>query len=330
MSKENFMCTAFTFVKGNFYFGRNMDIEQGFGEKVVITPRNFLLPMKLQPTFNVRYAMIGMANVTDGYPLYAEAVNEKGLCMAGLYFPQNAHYSQTVKNSANAVAPYELIPYVLGQCDSVAQAESLLSETEIADVAFTENLPVAPLHWIVSDRNRSIVAEFTDEGRKIYANGYGVLTNNPPFPFHTENIRQYLNLSAENTTGGFGDRLSASYFGEGMGAIGLPGDFSSASRFVRTVFLKYMSDCDTDTLSCVSQVMHILDSVAMVRGSVVTFRRLYDITRYSCCIDATNADYYYKTYSDNSITKVSLTDNRKNQSSLEILPLFTDQKIVVR
>ena len=88
------MCTALTYVKGSLFFGRNMDIEYRFGEKVVITPREYIFKFKREGDFKNCYALIGMANVTDDYPLYAEACNEKGLCMAGLNFPFNAKYAK--------------------------------------------------------------------------------------------------------------------------------------------------------------------------------------------------------------------------------------------
>lgn len=317
------MCTAFTFYRDNFYFGRNMDIEYHFGEKVVITPRNFPINTKKAGCMENHYAMIGMANVTDNYPLYAEAANEKGLCMAGLNFPSNAKYISQEKATKTMITPYELIPFILGKCENIQQAKSLLPKIDIVDIAFSPSMPVAPLHWIVSDKDESIVIECTKDGMNIYDNYTGVITNNPPFPFHLENLKQYLNLSPKNTSNGFCNSIELSHFGQGMGAIGLPGDFSPASRFVKTFFCKENSICNNDIVSCITQVFHILDSVAMISGTVITNEGKPDTTIYSSCIDATNGDYYYKTYENNQITKISLSEDRKAGKNLLTFALNT-------
>ena len=96
--KEFFMCTCIDFKTKDHYFGRNLDLEYRFDEKVVITPRNYCFALKNGSTIHTKYAMIGMASVKDNYPLYAEATNEKGLSIAGLYFPQNAHFNPGVEN----------------------------------------------------------------------------------------------------------------------------------------------------------------------------------------------------------------------------------------
>lgn len=321
------MCTAFTFYKNNFYFGRNMDIEYHFGEKVVITPRKFAIRTKRAGVIDGHYAMIGMANVTDNYPLYAEAANEKGLCMAGLNFPSNAKYKAENEAAKTSITPYELIPYILGKCQNTSEAKALLDSTDIVDIPFKESLPVAPLHWIISDKTSSIVVECTEDGKHVYDDPLGVLTNNPPFPFHFENAKQYLNLSPKNTKNGFCRSAELSPFGQGMGAIGLPGDFSPASRFIKTLFCKENSVCKDDDISCVSQVFHILDSVAMINGTVITPDGKPDTTIYSCCIDATKGIYYYKTYENNQITEIKMTEDRMDQNSLIVFNTETTQNI---
>lgn len=323
------MCTAFTFNKTHFYFGRNMDIEYHFGEKVVITPRNYKIATKKAGILNIDYAMIGMATVVNDYPLYAEAVNEKGLCMAGLNFPSYASYIREDKIKKTAVTPFELIPYILGKCADIEEAKALIETIDIVDIAFSKSMPLAPLHWIIADKNASITLECTQDGMHIYDNAFGVITNNPPFPFHQENARQYLNLSPENTPNNFAKDFELKPFGQGMGAIGLPGDFSPASRFIKTLFCKANSVCDDNENACVSQVFHILDSVAMVSGSVITPDKKPDITTYSACINASKGIYYYKTYDNNQITMVQMTEERKNADALTVFPLRTEQNIFV-
>lgn len=300
------MCTALTLSNGDFYFGRNLDLEYPFGQQVVVTPRAYPLSFHCLPPLPRHYAMIGMAGAGTDYPFYAEAANEKGLCMAGLYFPGNAYYHPQPQPDALNAAPYELIPWLLGQCASVAEARPLLERLALLGVPFREDLPLAPLHWILADREDCLVIEPTREGVKLYHNPAGVLTNNPPFPYHLDHLTGYLHLSPRPQENRLCPHLPLQPYGQGLGAVGLPGDFSPASRFVRAAFLRLNSVCPKEEGPSVAQFFHILDAVAMVRGSVVTPEGRCDLTLYSCCINATRGIYYYKAYDDTAVTALAL------------------------
>ena len=299
------MCTCITYQNKDFYFGRNLDLDCSFGEQVVVAPRNFPLEFRRAGREAHHYAMIGMASANDSFPLYAEAVNEKGLCMAGLNFPGNAYYRE-VSGEGIEIASFEIIAWILGKYASVAEAEVSLRKIKIVDIAFLPQMPPAPLHWMLADKERCLVLEAVREGLKIHENPFGVLTNNPPFEYHKINMNNYLNLSARNPENRFSDRLELKGYSQGMGAVGLPGDAASASRFVRAAFLRWNSLSRGDEDSNVSQFFHILDGVAMVRGAVVTEAGTYDITTYSCCVNTRTGTYYYKTYDDSRIRKVDL------------------------
>ena len=263
------MCTCIDFQTKDHYFGRNLDLEYRFNEKVVITPRNYRFELKNGSALHTKYAMIGMASVRDRYPLYAEATNEKGLSMAGLYFPKNAHFCCRNKDRFN-LCPYELIPYFLGLYTKIADFRDILSRLNIADTPLAEDLPVAQLHWMISDGTECIILEQMEDGLKIYDNPVGILTNNPPFSYHLANLNNYMNLTPCCPENRFSDRLDLQQYGMGMGAIGLPGDTSPASRFVRASFAKFNSVCEEDEESSVTQFFHILDSVSVVKGSSLT------------------------------------------------------------
>lgn len=299
------MCTCITYQNKDFYFGRNLDLDCSFGEQVVVTPRKFSLEFRRAGREAHHYAMIGMASANDSFPLYAEAVNEKGLCMAGLNFPGNAYYRE-VSGEGIEIASFEIIAWILGKYASVAEAEASLRKIKIVDLAFSPQMPPAPLHWMLADKERCLVLEAVREGLKIHENPFGVLTNNPPFEYHKINMNNYLNLSARSPENRFSDGLELKGYSQGMGAVGLPGDASSASRFVRAAFLRWNSVSPEDEDSNVSQFFHILDGVAMVRGAVVTEAGTYDITTYSCCVNTRTGTYYYKTYDDSRIRKVDL------------------------
>ena len=300
------MCTSLTFQTSDFYFGRNLDLEYNFGEKIVITPRQYPFIFKFAGTLSEHYAIIGTAQITDGCPLYAEAVNEKGLCLAALNFPGNAVYAETPESGKTNLAPFELFGFLLGTCATVKEAEEKLKAVCITHTAFKDGYPVAPLHWHIADKDQSLVLECTKDGMHLYENPVGVLTNNPPFPFQLTNLQNYMHLTSNPPENRFASALKLAPYGQGMGTIGLPGDASPASRFVRAAFCKWNSELPSGEEASVTQFFHILDNVAMVAGSVRTPENKFDRTTYSSCINASRGIYYYKTYNNNQISAVSM------------------------
>ena len=299
------MCTAINFISADSYFGRNLDLERSYGERVVITPRNYSLAFRTLPYLESHYAMIGMATVVNDYPLYYEATNEKGLSMAGLNFPGNAHYSACQEGKDN-VTPFEFIPNILGRCKDIYEAKDLLGSINLVNINFSEELPLSPLHWIISDRHGSITVESVKEGLKVYDNPYGVLTNNPTFDYHLMNINNYMGLHEGFPENRLSGKHSFNTYSLGMGALGLPGDYSSASRFVRAVFIKEKSPCFQSEKESVSHFFHILGSVAMPKGCVLTKNGECEYTRYSCCCNADKGIYYYTTYNNSTVTAVDM------------------------
>lgn len=322
------MCTSIAFRTKDFYFGRNLDLECGFGEEVALTPRGYRFQFRRMPERLAQYAMIGMATVQEGYPLYAEAANEKGLCMAGLNFPGNAYYPKEEREGLDPVSPFELIPWILCQCATSDEAEALFRRMQLVDIPFREDLPLSPLHWHIADRNRSFVVEAVKTGLHIYDNPVGVLTNNPSFDFQQMNLNQYLNLTNRSPEDRFSKQGLLSPFGQGMGAIGLPGDFSPASRFVKAAFLLENSSRPEKEEKSVSQFFHLLEGVAMVEGSVLTPEGAYDKTRYSCCINADQGIYYYKTYDNSRITAVKMKAENLSGDTVISFPLRTAEDVL--
>lgn len=300
------MCTSLTFQTSDFYFGRNLDLEYNFGEKIVITPRRYPFIFKFAGTLSEHYAMIGTAQITDGCPLYAEAVNEKGLCLAALNFPGNAVYAEAPESGKTNLAPFELFGFLLGTCATVKKAEEKLKAVCITHTAFKDGYPVAPLHWHIADKDRSLALECTKDGMHLYENPVGVLTNNPPFPFQLTNLQNYMHLTSNPPENRFAPALKLAPYGQGMGALGLPGDASPASRFVRAAFCKWNTELPSGEEASVTQFFHILDNVAMVAGSVRTPENKFDRTTYSSCINASRGIHYYKTYNNNQISAVSM------------------------
>lgn len=312
------MCTAITYKTKDFYFGRNLDVERSYNERVVITPRNFELKMRCVEPLKTHYALIGMATVIENYPLYFEATNEKGLSMAGLNFPENADY-KPFHEKLNNVTPFEFIPYILGKCKNICEALEEVNKINLVNMNFSENLPLSPLHWIISDRTKSITVESVKNGLKIYENPVGVLTNNPTFDYHLMNLNNYSSLHEGKSENKFSDELKFNNYSLGLGALGLPGDFSSPSRFIKATFVKYKSKLGSSEKESVYQFFHILNSVAMPKGCVLVRDGEYEYTRYSSCCNVDKGIYYYKTYDDFNIKKVELSSyNLDDMKLLEI------------
>ena len=299
------MCTAITYKTNDFYFGRNLDVERSYNERVVITPRNFNLKFRCIEPLETHYALIGMATVIDEFPLYFDATNEKGLSMAGLNFPENADY-KPFNNELNNITPFEFIPYILGKCKNIEEAENELNKINLVKINFSDDLPLSPLHWIISDKNKSLTVESVKDGLKIYKNPVSVLTNNPTFPFHLMNLNNYMSLHEGTSENNFSENIEFNNYSLGLGALGLPGDFSSASRFIKATFVKYKSKSGKSEAESVNQFFHILDSVAMPKGCVLVRNGEYEFTRYSSCCNTDKGIYYFKTYDDFNIIKTDM------------------------
>ena len=321
------MCTTIGITTNEFYFGRNMDLEYSFGERVVIMPRRFPLAFRRAGRLESHYAILGMATVAQGFPLYADGMNEKGLCMAGLNFPNNACFFKKEVEGKHNVAPFELIPWVLGQCADISEARSLLADTPLIDIPFSQQMPNAPLHWHIAGRDGSLVLESTKEGIQLYDNPAGVLTNNPGFPYQLTNLGLYLNLTVDRPNNCFSKNLGIDPFGLGLGSHGLPGDYSPTSRFVKAAFLSQNSHCPKDEPGSVSQMFHLLDTVSVARGSVITPEKKWSITTYSACMSAAHGVYYYKTYTNNSLTAIDMHREALDSEELREFPLATTQQV---
>ena len=316
------MCTAITFQTKDHYFGRNLDLEYSYRESVTITPRRYPFCFRKVRSLQRHYAMIGMAYVRENYPLYYEATNEKGLSAAGLNFPESAVYRDEQPEMDN-LAPFELLPWVLGQCSDLKQARECLERINLIREPFSSDLPLAPLHWLVSDREGSLVAEPRTDGLRIYENPVGVLTNEPPFSFHWANLNNYLNLTAEIPENRFSPEIDLRGYSRGMGAMGLPGDLSSASRFVRGAFVKLNSHAGEGEEESVAQFFHILNAVAQQRGCVRLGDGQYERTIYSCCCNTDRGIYYYNTYENCALTAVELHRENLEGSGLTAYPMQT-------
>lgn len=301
------MCTA---IFDDGLFGRTLDLECSYGENVVITPRGY--------RFNYLYekdtgenSIIGVAHIENGMPLYYDGMNEMGLCMAGLNFPKYAVYLPYCEGKIN-IASFELIPYILKSCDTVSDAISVLKNINITKDCFSPTLLASPLHWMIADKSSAIVVESGVNGVKIHKNPYGVMTNSPDFNYHKANLCNYMGISGETPENRICN-VDLEIYSRGLGGFGLPGDFSSASRFIRGVFLKNHTVKENDSIG---RFFHIMDNVSVPKGCIMTDTSKAVYTIYTSCMDMKNCEYNFVTYENRFIRKVVLYDYELDSNNL--------------
>lgn len=321
------MCTAITYKTMDFYFGRTLDYDHSYEEQITVTPRSFPLLFRHLPEIKQHYAIIGMAYTVQGYPLYYDAVNEKGLAMAGLNFVGNAHYNSITEGMDN-VASFEFIPWLLSQCESVYEAKDMIKKTNLVNTAFSNHLPTASLHWLLADKSEAITIESTNAGLHLYSNPTGVLTNNPPFPQQIFSLNNYMQLSPSDPENRFSSNVNLQPYSRGMGAMGLPGDLSSQSRFVRATFTKLNSVSGNTEEESVSQFFHILGTVSQTKGCCKLENGEYEITIYTSCCNANKGIYYYTTYGNHQICAVNMHKTNLDSNQLTQFPLIKNEQVL--
>lgn len=280
---------------------------------------------------NSHFAILGIAFVTpdpngNDYPLFYDAFNEKGLGMAGLLFAGNAVFHEVAEDRDN-IAQFELIPWILGQCSTVTEAKDLITKMNFVNTPFSDQLPPSELHWILSDGKECIVVETTAAGVHIYDNPTGVLTNNPPFDKQLFQLNNFMHLQAKNPENTFAPNIPLTTYSRGMGGIGLPGDLSSSSRFVKAAFTRAHSLSPDDELSSVSQFFHILHSVDQQRGCCDLGDNKYEITIYSSCYNLDQGIAYYTSYDNHQISAVNLHKTNLDDNKLTNFPVITTEQI---
>lgn len=305
------MCTAMTMqtTEGEAFFGRTMDFSFPLDPELYIVPRHHVWRnnRKSAKIFN-QYSFIGIGqDISD--LIFVDGVNEMGFAAAALYFPGYAHYEEIDYPDTNkiSIAAIELVNFLLGMCASVSQAEAIMQKITIIGVEDSLTNSVAPLHWMVTDKSgRSMVIENTESGLHLYDNPIGVLSNSPDFHWHLTNLRNFLNLSPNQSEKEQWGEVELTPFGQGCGTIGLPGDYSPPSRFVRTSFQKSHTPTPSSGREAVITAFHIMEGVSIPKGIVTTQRGTDDFTQYTAFMNINTGEYFYKTYYNCQIMKAEL------------------------
>lgn len=297
------MCTGIRFVDadGNMFFGRNLDWTVGFGEKVYITQRGFTHKGFMDGSLPTKYACIGMALESDGFPLYFDCANEEGLAVAGLNFPGYAQYEEKPVDGKTNVAAYAFPLYIASQFSTVDEVEAALPSIAIVAEKFENKFEVSLLHWIIGDKNRSIVVEYQADGMHVYHDDLDVLTNQPTFAYHEENVRSYLCCTPEYPGPITWDKKPMVPYGSGSGMRGIPGDYYSPSRFVRVAYLNAHYPMQKGEEANVTRMFKTLGGVSMVLGGAKVSDGDFEYTLYTGGYSAATKTYYASTYENPTI-----------------------------
>ena len=312
------MCTGVRFCDkaGNMYFGRNLDWSTGYGQKVLITPRGYKYKSAFLGEMANSPAIIGMGIVAENTPLYFDCANEHGLAIAGLNFPGYAAYAPDAIEGKTNVAAYEFPLWVALNFRTIDELEKALPSVAIVAKPINNQYPVSQLHWLIGDANKSIVVEYTENGMEIYQNDVDVLTNQPRYDWHKENLRNYMNLLPMMPKGVKWDKATLTPFGSGSLMRGLPGGFYSTDRFIRVAYLNTHYPAQADESSNVSRLFHTLSGVAMIDGAAAMADGTFEKTIYTGGYSTTTKTYYYNTYDNPTIQPVALNDYDLNSTEI--------------
>lgn len=314
------MCTAMNMTGVHHVFGRTLDIERAYGEQVAITPVGRSLRFLYEGVMESHAALLGVAHVCDGVALYYDAINDAGLGMAALRFPRSAVYHKPKKGACN-LASFEVIPYVLGRARTLRDAEEILRRVNVTDAAFSADLPPTPLHWIVADRKEALVLESVAEGVRVYRNPLGVLTNEPPFPHHLSNVAHAAALSPFPAENHLAPRAFFESPENGTGALGLPGDFSSPSRFLRAVFATANATCGASEREEVGRFFQAASTVNVPEGLVRNAAGECVKTMYTACGCTDTLTYYTATYERRATRAISMRGVPRGERELLLFEL---------
>ncbi len=292
------MCTALTLASPSFLFGRNLDLVGNFGERGLFVSPKYPLRFSSGEIMNEHPSMLGIGARGGDFPLFAEAISSAGLAVAGLNYPGLACFSPK-----GQVAQYEFIAYVLAHYKKAEEAASAIKGMLINDHPFAPKMGPAPLHYLVSDAHSSFVIEQEKDGMHVYPNPYGILTNSPGFCIQKANLDGFSQLRNSYVKG--------PYAGLGYGAVGLPGDNSPLSRFVRLNFYKkHLVDFQTLDMELVA-FFHLLSSVRVVEGSTLDENGQAEETIYSSCYEVEDMRLFVQTKDSLSVKEITFDKEKE-------------------
>lgn len=304
------MCTSLTYTnsRGDHFLARTMDFDLDFDARIMVMPRHYTVAGDAG-TYTTQYGFVG-AGRQLGHEMYSDGVNEHGLAIAALYFPSNVQYLEDTPADKLGIAPQDFVAWALGNASSLTDLAAKVQQVALIDVP-TEMLGgTPPLHFIVSDRTgQTKLLEPTSGDLHLIDDPVGVMTNSPRLDWHLQNLSTYGTLTNQERPLAplMGKTLKTQ--GPGTGALGLPGDFTSPSRFIRTTFLKNYADQTTTIPGSLNLLQHLLNAVTIPKGVKLKDDGHSDYTQYRGYMSLTDLAYYLEPYDNQVLQGVTLSDD---------------------
>lgn len=310
---------------GHSVHGRTLEFGVKIDTSVVVIPRNFSFtastPNGEGLIYKAKYAVIGA--ICYDKMVVMDGMNEQGLSVGTFYFPGYAGYTPTTAdNQSRSLSPLDFSNWILTQFASLDEVKNHLSNIVIAPtVEATWGSTPPPFHYIVYDKNgQSLVIEPLEGKLIVHDNPLGVFSNSPTFDWHMTNLRNFINLTPVNVPPLKIKELILKPFGQGSGMVGLPGDFTPPSRFIRAAIFSMTATPSVDAHEAVFQTFHVLNQFDIPVGiarEVIDNTILTDYTMITAVHDPVHLRYYFKTYEDQEIKVVDLNAFDKEASEIK-------------
>lgn len=315
------MCTNITLKSSDnkFLMARTMDFSFELSPEMAVFGRNVPLKFDVADVMNEHYAFMGLAKDVGTYYV-ADGINEFGLTGAALYFEGYAHYESPSEHFDTMVAPHEVVMWMLASCKTVDDVVSKFKEITIVEHVMGFLGVIPPLHWTFLDTTgHSVVVEITENGIHFENNALGVLTNSPDYNWHLTNVRNYIGLDPNQRENRTIYGMEFKPFGQGSGTFGLPGDFTSPSRFIKTLYNKLSLQKSENADELVLNAMHVLNAVDIPKGSVITQRHTIDYTQYTSYMVNNDHTYFYRMHDSLNVKRVALANYDLDSHTINIV-----------
>lgn len=334
------MCTSFRIKPqdGSVIVGRTMEFGADLGSRILVFPRNYSFHAaapnnKSGLSWTGKYGFVALNGF--GQEVATDGINEKGLYFGALYLPGFSKYQEVAegKEAESISQMFDVGKYILSSASTIDEAKALLEKAIVWGTTLPPMTSIMGLHYAIHDQSgKCIVVEYIDGNMNVHDNPLGVLTNSPPFDWHLLNLRNYVNLTATNVPELklTGDTVLP--IGQGSGMLGLPGDFTPPSRFVRAVALTQAAFPPEGSEKGAELAFHILGSFDIPTGLVraeENGKTAYELTQWMSVSDLKNLKYYVRYYNNPQVlmvdlTKIDFTNIKVNYLKTEDISWITD------
>jgi len=315
---------------GDIIYARTMEFEPQFlSYSLLFVPSGTDAKSQTQDNtdglhWKTKYAYVGFNPFS--LPIVVDGINEKGLACGGFYFQGFAEYEDVPQDQyKNSITNLDVISWVLGNFASVAEAKEAIQKTKVRGTQFKDWGIVPPIHYVIVDASGDkAVLEYVDKKLKIYDMPLGVITNSPTYDWHNTNARNYIGLRATNRPTTKLDGIDLTPLSQGSGAIGLPGDFTSPSRFIRAAFFRATVLPGKDAEGELGQTFKILNQFDIPTGSVrgeSNGKVIYEETQWTSASDLANRRYIFNTYQSRLLRSVNLKTLMEKVKEMKSIPI---------